>query len=126
MVVANVKAGKDAYGYNARADKYEDMFKAGIIDPTKVARVALENAASIAAMFLTTECVLVDKKEENPAPGHAAGHGWNGQACVVCSFGGISDNQTGAFPQRKAACFFILGSLRRPAVSLSRTEQCSG
>ncbi len=68
VVVANVKAGKDAYGYNARADKYEDMFKAGIIDPTKVARVALENAASIAAMFLTTECVLVNKKEpEAPA-----------------------------------------------------------
>ena len=68
VVVANVKAGEGAYGYNARADKYEDMFKAGIIDPTKVARVALENAASIAAMFLTTECVLVNKKEpEAPA-----------------------------------------------------------
>lgn len=68
VVVANVKNGKGAYGYNARADKYEDMFKAGIIDPTKVARVALENAASIAAMFLTTECVLVNKKEaEAPA-----------------------------------------------------------
>ena len=68
VVVANVKEGKGAYGYNARADKYEDMFKAGIIDPTKVARVALENAASIAAMFLTTECVLVNKKEpEAPA-----------------------------------------------------------
>ena len=68
VVVAKVKNGKGAYGYNARADKYEDMFKAGIIDPTKVARVALENAASIAAMFLTTECVLVNKKEaEAPA-----------------------------------------------------------
>ena len=68
VVVANVKNGKGAYGYNARADKYEDMYKAGIIDPTKVARVALENAASIAAMFLTTECVLVNKKEaEAPA-----------------------------------------------------------
>ena len=78
VVVANVKAGKDAYGYNARADKYEDMFKAGIIDPTKVARVALENAASIAAMFLTTECVLVDKKEENPAPAMPQGMGGMG------------------------------------------------
>ena len=73
-----MKAGKDAYGYNARADKYEDMFKAGIIDPTKVARVALENAASIAAMFLTTECVLVDKKEENPAPAMPQGMGGMG------------------------------------------------
>ena len=63
-----MKGGKGAYGYNARNDKYEDMFQAGIIDPTKVARVALENAASIASMFLTTECVLVNKKEpEAPA-----------------------------------------------------------
>ena len=75
VVVANVKAGKDAYGYNARTETYEDMFKAGIIDPTKVARVALENAASIAAMFLTTECVLVEKKEENPAPAMPQGMG---------------------------------------------------
>ena len=66
VVVANVKAGKDAYGYNARTETYEDMFKAGIIDPTKVARVALENAASIAGMFLTTECVIVEKKEDKP------------------------------------------------------------
>lgn len=86
VVVANVKAGKDAYGYNARADKYEDMFKAGIIDPTKVARVALENAASIAAMFLTTECVLVDQKRGESGSGHAAGHGWNGRHDVVRSF----------------------------------------
>ena len=68
VVVNKVKEGKDAFGYNARDDKYEDLLKAGIIDPTKVARVALENAASIAAMFLTTECVLVNKKEaEAPA-----------------------------------------------------------
>ena len=78
VVVANVKAGKDAYGYNARTETYEDMFKAGIIDPTKVARVALENAASIAAMFLTTECVLVEKKEENPAPAMPQGMGGMG------------------------------------------------
>lgn len=78
VVVANVKAGKDAYGYNARTETYEDMFKAGIIDPTKVARVALEYAASIAAMFLTTECVLVEKKEENPAPAMPQGMGGMG------------------------------------------------
>ena len=78
VVVANVKAGKDAYGYNAREDRYEDMFKAGILDPTKVARVALENAASIGAMFLTTECVLVEKKEANPAPAMPQGMGGMG------------------------------------------------
>ena len=54
------------------------MFEAGIIDPTKVARVALENAASIASMFLTTECVLAEKKEENPAPAMPAGAGMGG------------------------------------------------
>jgi len=68
VVVNKVKEGKGAFGYNARTDVYEDLFKAGIIDPTKVARVALENAASVAAMLLTTECVLADKPEENPAP----------------------------------------------------------
>lgn len=60
--------GKGDYGYNARLDRYESMFAAGVVDPAKVARVALENAASIAGMFLTTECVITDKKEENPAP----------------------------------------------------------
>ena len=78
VVVNKVKEGKGAFGYNARDDKYVDMFEAGIIDPTKVARVALENAASIAAMFLTTECVLVDKKEENPAPAMPQGMGGMG------------------------------------------------
>lgn len=73
VVVNKVKEGKGAFGYNARADRYEDMFEAGIIDPTKVSRVALENAASIASMFLTTECVLAEKKEENPAPAMPAG-----------------------------------------------------
>ena len=67
VVVNKVREGKDAFGYNARDDKYEDLFKAGIIDPTKVSRVALENAASIASMFLTTECVLAEKKSEQPA-----------------------------------------------------------
>ena len=68
LVVNKVKEGKGAFGYNARDDRYEDLLAAGIIDPTKVSRVALENAASIASMFLTTECVLAEKKEENPAP----------------------------------------------------------
>ncbi|MBP9970856.1 MAG: chaperonin GroEL [Paludibacteraceae bacterium] len=67
VVVQKVSEGKDDFGYNARTDKYENMFAAGVVDPAKVTRVALENAASIAGMFLTTECVIVDKKEENPA-----------------------------------------------------------
>ena len=72
VVVTKVKEGKGAFGYNARDDRYEDMLAAGIIDPTKVSRVALENAASIASMFLTTECVLAEKKEDNPLPGMGA------------------------------------------------------
>ena len=67
VVVQKVREGKDDFGYNARTDAYEDMRKAGVIDPAKVARVALENAASIAGMFLTTECLIVDKPEETPA-----------------------------------------------------------
>ena len=75
VVVNKVKEGKGAFGYNARTDVYEDLFKAGIIDPTKVARVALENAASVASMLLTTECVVADKPEENPAPMGGGGMG---------------------------------------------------
>ena len=67
VVVNKVREGKGSYGFNARSEKYEDLFAAGIIDPTKVARVALENAASVASMFLTTECVLADRKEDAPA-----------------------------------------------------------
>ena len=67
VVVNKVKESAGNIGYNARDDKYEDMFSAGIIDPTKVSRVALENAASIASMFLTTECVLAEKKVDAPA-----------------------------------------------------------
>ena len=66
VVVNEVRAGKGDYGYNARLDKYENLHQAGVVDPAKVARVALENAASIAGMFLTTECVIVDKKEDKP------------------------------------------------------------
>lgn len=68
VIVQKVREGKADYGYNARTDKYENLHQSGVIDPTKVTRVALENAASIAGMFLTTECVMVDKKEENPMP----------------------------------------------------------
>ncbi len=72
VVVNEVRNGKGDYGYNARTDKYENMFETGVIDPAKVARVALENAASIAGMFLTTECVIAEKKEENPLPAPGA------------------------------------------------------
>ena len=65
VVVNNVRESKGDYGYNARTEKYEDLRAAGVIDPAKVARVALENAASIAGMFLTTECIITDKPEEN-------------------------------------------------------------
>ena len=68
VVVQKVKDGEGDFGYNARTDTYENFFAAGVIDPAKVTRVALENAASIAGMFLTTECVIADKKEENPVP----------------------------------------------------------
>lgn len=66
VVIQKVKDGEGDFGYNARTDKYENLIAAGVIDPTKVARVALENAASVAGMFLTTECVIADKKEEMP------------------------------------------------------------
>ena len=66
VVVQKVKEGKGDFGYNARTDKYENLCAAGVIDPAKVTRVALENAASIAGMFLTTECVIVEKKEDKP------------------------------------------------------------
>ena len=76
VVVNKVREGKGTFGYNAREDRYEDMLEAGIIDPTKVSRVALENAASIASMFLTTECVLADKVKEVPmAPMPGGGMG---------------------------------------------------
>ena len=67
VVVQKVREGEGDFGYNARTDTFEDMRKAGVIDPAKVARVALENAASIAGLFLTTECLIVDKPEEKPA-----------------------------------------------------------
>jgi len=79
VIVQKVREGKADFGYNARTDKFENLFAAGVIDPTKVSRIALENAASIAAMLLTTECVLADIREEGPAmPMGAPGMGGMG------------------------------------------------
>jgi len=82
VVAQNVKAGKTDYGYNAQIGKYEKLYTTGVIDPAKVARVALENAASVAGMFLTTEAVVVDEKEEQqpvgPPPGMGGGGGMPG------------------------------------------------
>jgi chaperonin GroEL len=74
VIVQRVKEGKDDFGYNAHTNKYENLYESGVIDPTKVARIALENAASIAGMFLTTECVLVEEEQETPPmPGGMGG-----------------------------------------------------
>jgi len=78
VVVAKIIDGKGDYGYDAKSEKYVEMFKAGIIDPKKVTRVALENAASVAGMILTTECALTDIKEEAPAGGGGHAHGGGG------------------------------------------------
>lgn len=78
VVVDKVRNGEGDFGYNARKDTYENLKAAGVVDPAKVTRVALENAASIAGMFLTTECVIVDKKEENPAPAAMPNPGMGG------------------------------------------------
>ncbi len=78
VVVQKLMEGKDDFGYNARQDRYENLHAAGVVDPAKVTRVALENAASIAGMFLTTECVIVEKKEENPVPPMPMGGGMGG------------------------------------------------
>jgi chaperonin GroEL len=79
VVAQNVKAGKGDYGYNAQTDKYEKLYASGVIDPAKVTRVALENAASVAGMFLTTEAVIVEEKEEHPAgPPQGMGGGMPG------------------------------------------------
>jgi len=78
VVAQKVREGKDDFGYNARADKYENLNASGVIDPAKVVRVALENAASIAGMFLTTECIIADKKEDTTAPAMPMGGGGMG------------------------------------------------
>ena len=79
IVVGKVReSGKLTYGYNAQTDEYEDLVLAGVIDPTKVTRTALQNAASIAGLLLTTECVVVEKKEEKPAAPMSPGGGMGG------------------------------------------------
>mgnify|MGYP002710086934 FL=1 len=79
VILQKVREGQGDYGYNARTDTFENFFETGVIDPAKVTRVALENAASIAGMFLTTECVIADKKEDTPAmPAPAPGMGGMG------------------------------------------------
>jgi chaperonin GroEL len=78
VVVNKIRDNKGNFGYNARTDKYEDLFKTGVIDPTKVTRLALENAASIAALLLTTECVVADVKEDGPAMPPMGGGGMGG------------------------------------------------
>ncbi|MBK7311295.1 MAG: chaperonin GroEL [Sphingobacteriaceae bacterium] len=78
IVVQRVKEGKDDFGFNARTEVFENLLKAGVIDPTKVSRVALENAASVAGMLLTTDCVLAEKIEEKAANAHDHGHGGGG------------------------------------------------
>ena len=79
IVLAKVKESKEKnFGYNAGTDTYEDLVKSGVIDPTKVTRTALQNAASIAGLLLTTECVVVEKKEDKPAPAGGPGGGMGG------------------------------------------------
>jgi chaperonin GroEL len=78
VVVQRIKEGKDDFGYNAQENRYESLYKAGVIDPTKVARVALENAASIAGMFLSTECVVAEKPEKEGPPQMGGGPGGMG------------------------------------------------
>ncbi len=78
VIVQKVKDGKGDYGYNARTNQFENLFETGVIDPAKVTRVALENAASIAGMFLTTECVIAEKPEENPVPAAGMNPGMGG------------------------------------------------
>ena len=78
VIVQKVKDGKGDYGYNARTNKFENLFETGVIAPAKVTRVALENAASIAGMFLTTECVIAEKPEENPMPAAGMNPGMGG------------------------------------------------
>ena len=73
VIVQKVKEGSGDFGYNARYERFENLFEAGVIDPTKVGRVALENASSIAGMLLTTECVISDIEEEHPSPAMGGG-----------------------------------------------------
>jgi chaperonin GroEL len=78
VIVQKVREGKDDFGYNARTEKFGKLLRSGVIDPTKVVRVALENASSIAGMLLTTECVISDIKEDAPAMPAMPGGGMGG------------------------------------------------
>ena len=79
IVLGRIKESKDKnFGYNAASDSYEDLVKSGVIDPTKVTRTALQNAASIAGLLLTTECVVVERKEDRPAQAPQGGGGMGG------------------------------------------------
>jgi len=84
VVVEKVKAGKGDFGFNAQTDTYEGMMKAGIIDPTKVTRFALQNAASVSALMLTTQCMIAEKpKEESPMPPMPGGGGYGGMGGMM-------------------------------------------
>ena len=78
VIVQKVKEGKDDFGYNARTEEFVNLYKAGVIDPTKVTRIAIENAASIASMLLTTECVITDEPVDEAAAAAAMGGGMHG------------------------------------------------
>jgi chaperonin GroEL len=80
VVVGEILGGKGNFGYNVATDKYEDLVKAGVVDPTKVTRTALQNAASIAGLLLTTECMITEipEKKESHAPAHGGGGGMGG------------------------------------------------
>jgi chaperonin GroEL len=78
VVVAKIKDGKEDFGFNAKTEKYENLYKAGVIDPVKVVRIALEHAASVAGMLLTTECVIADIPENEPAMPPMGGGGMPG------------------------------------------------
>ncbi len=113
IVVATVRDGQGSFGYNAQTDEYEDMVKAGVIDPTKVVRSALQNAASIAGLLLTTEAVVVDKPDAEGCRWWwwYAGHGWHGrhdvaqspQAIRIGFAGSVSGPVTERWPGRLAS-----------------------
>ena len=104
VIIQKIREGKDDFGYNARTDEYVNMYEAGVIDPTKVSRVALENAASVAGMFLTTECAIVDLPEKDPVPAMPAG-----------GMGGMMLSIDTLYTARKAADFNFL----KPAAFLA-------
>ena len=114
VVVQKVREGKGDFGYNARTDVYEHLHAAGVVDPAKVTRVALENAASIAGMFLTTECVIVEKKEEKPEmPMAAPGMGGMGGYDVIFPFQILSKSQSEIF----LAGIFCVRESKRESIS---------